>query len=177
MPLDAFARPAIRDIDSETLKLFAAVRPRNFQGKLIAAAEIGRRPIKRDERWRFSGEALLYICGFERTAFDSHGAMRGRHRKLDGWQRTGRAVRPYIGVNADPKIASSRRFEFPLGNVSLRLCERGRQAAKDRDRQRDPACQIASVVLPAHDRHPRVLRQNGENGGRLVQPDDALCEL
>ena len=69
---------------------------------------------------------------------------------------------PYIGVDANPKIAPSRRFEFPLRNVSLGQGEHGRQAANDRDRQREPACQIASVVLPAHDRHPRVLRQNGE---------------
>ena len=50
-------------------------------------AEIGRRPIECDERRRFNGEALLYICGFERAAFDGHGAMRRRYRKFDGWQR------------------------------------------------------------------------------------------
>ena len=72
---------------------------------------------------------------FERPAFDCHGAVRARgHCKLDGWQRTGRAIRTNIGVNAYPKITSRRRFEFPLRNVSLRLGEHGREAAKDSSR-------------------------------------------
>ena len=39
--LDAFARAAVRDIDSETLNLFAAVRPRNLQGKLTLPRKSG----------------------------------------------------------------------------------------------------------------------------------------
>src|ERR1700689_1836420 len=123
----------------EALDLFATIRPGNFQGELIAAAEIERRAIECDEGWRLGGEALLEIGSFEHAAFDGHSPVRGGRGKPDRRQGAGGTIRANIGVDADPKVLSRRGFEFPLGDISLRLRGEGPQAANDGERAPKPA--------------------------------------
>ena len=155
--LDAHAG-ATTNVDMEALDLFATIQPGNFQGELIAAAEIERRAIERDEGWRLGGEALLEIGGFEHAAFDGHSTVRRRRGKADCRQRTGSTIPANISVDADPKVLSRRGFEFPLGDISLRLRGNDRQAAEDTERKPRPARCAAREALRVHGSHPRRLR-------------------
>ena len=153
----------------EALDLFAAIRPGNFQGELIAATEIERRAIECDEGRRLGGEALLEIGGFKHAAFDGHGTVRRRRGKADRRQRTGRAIRANISVDADPKVLSRRGFEFPLSDISLRLRRNDRQATEDGERQPEPARCAAPDVLRVHGCHPCVLRLIGVDSQRVAE--------
>jgi len=119
MGLNAFAN-AVRNIDPKTLKLPAAIRPDNFQDKLVVATEICGRAIESDKGRNVGGQALFEVGGLERAAFDAYGAMSRRRCQADRWQRTGRAILANIGVNADTKIPSGRSFQCALGDASLR---------------------------------------------------------
>jgi hypothetical protein len=154
MALNALAC-GVHNIDAETLKLLAAIRPGNFQREPVAATEIRSRTIGGNKSRCLGGKALLEICGLERGAFNADGAMGGRGREADRRQRPRRTILTNIGVNADAKIPSWWRLQFAIEAISLRQGRKRRQAQNGGESKPEPARSDWPEVLLIHVCHPR----------------------
>src|SRR4029077_8409550 len=91
----------VGDVNPDVLNLLAASGETDFQIERVAAVEILRGAIERDEGRHFGGQALLEIRRLENRAFDVDGPMRRCVDKADGRQRSGRAIRTNGGEDAD----------------------------------------------------------------------------
>ena len=83
----------------------------NFQLELVGAGEIRRRAIKSHEGRHVDRQTLFDIGRFEHGALDADGAVRRRLGEPNSRQRTGGAIRPNAGVDADAHILAGRRPE------------------------------------------------------------------
>jgi hypothetical protein len=117
--LNTLVRGTVPHIDPEMLKLLAAIGPENLQIKLVAAAEIRRRPIECDKGRRFEGEALPKFLGLEPAAFDNHGSKSGRRYQADRREWSEAAIVMNVGVNTNAKVLPGPRLKVTLRKVFL----------------------------------------------------------
>ena len=110
---------ASRNSHMEALDLFAAGGEAHFQFEAIVVSGIRLGSIERDEGGKFSSQTLFDIGRFKSGAAHGDGAVLGRNGQPDCRQRTGGAIRPHTGIDADTHFASRCRLDFAIERRGL----------------------------------------------------------
>ncbi len=103
----------------EALDLFAAGGKAYFQFEAIVVSGIRLGSVERDESGKLSRQTLFDIGRFEGGAAHRDSTVLGRNLQPYCRQRTGGAISPHTGIDADTDFASRRRFDFAIERRGL----------------------------------------------------------
>src|SRR3569832_1601435 len=89
------------DVDLDMLNLGPTLRVLDLERDHVRADKVRFRLVEGDEGRHLQGEALLVVGGSNLAFLDADRAIGRRVHQPNGWQRSGRAIRLHVQIDAD----------------------------------------------------------------------------